>query len=272
METITSTANPLIKYLSRLKKRSFRQQEGKFLIEGPLVIEEALANSWPLEMLLFTPELLESTPGQRLVMPLEGGPIKLVEVSEAVFKTLADTQTPRGLLGLARIREHSLEDIISSGSGSALLLVVVDGVQDPGNLGTIIRSSDAFGAHGVLLTRGSVDLYNDKTLRSTMGSIFHLPVLQGLKVEALVEQLQGKGIPTAVALASGGTPVAEMDFKVPMALVVGSEARGPSSHFFTPGDTGVAGVSIPMPGRSESLNAAVAASVLLYEISRQRGA
>ncbi|MHB8155961.1 MAG: TrmH family RNA methyltransferase, partial [Desulfocucumaceae bacterium] len=187
-----------------------------------------------------------------------------VQVDDRLISELTSTETPQGVLALCVMKSPLLGDILG---GSRGLAVIADGVSDPGNLGTIIRSADAFGADGVILTMGSVDLYNSKVLRSTMGSVFHLPILNDTAPAGLFECLQKGGLRLLVGVPAGGSPVSRLDLRGPLALVVGSEAKGPSRELLSlPHQR----VTIPMPGGSESLNAAVAASILLYEVARQR--
>ncbi|MFZ5642350.1 MAG: TrmH family RNA methyltransferase [Bacillota bacterium] len=271
MEPVTSMQNPLIKYLMKLKRRKFRESEGRFVIEGIRFVEEAIKSGWPVENLIFTPGLSESGRGDDLASASQSLGINRIIVNDKLMRELASTETPQGVLALCRMREWGMEDIFKdrphTGFGHNKLVVVVDGVSDPGNLGTIIRSADAFGSHGALLTTGTVDLYNSKSLRATMGSVFHLPVVNNADPATLYDRLAEKGIALLVGVPEGGVPINRLNLKPPLALVVGSEADGPSRELFSyPHEK----ATIPMPGQSESLNAAVAASVMLYEAFRQR--
>ncbi|MCL6634902.1 MAG: RNA methyltransferase [Peptococcaceae bacterium] len=236
--------NPRVKYLRRLGSRRFREREGAFLVEGVRFVEEALASGWPVEMLVYCPGFMRGRRGQELLEGAAGA--EVVEVEESLFKELAGTDTPQGILAVVRRRRAALEDL-QFDRGPALL-VLVDGVQDPGNLGTIVRAADAAGAGGVLLLKGTADIYNPKALRATMGSLFHLPVVQGLAPAQVLACLAGRGVRTVAGHPRGEKLVYESDLTVPCALVVGSEAGGVSGEVLK----GVSElVRIPMPGRAE---------------------
>ena len=270
MDTVTSSQNPFVKYLGKLKNRRFREREGKFLIEGARFVEEALKSGWPVEGLVYSGDFPESgrwagiAAAQRL-------DIRIITVTGKVMKELASTETPQGVMALCGMKSWRVEDILAGrpgrGEGKNTLVVVADGVSDPGNLGTIIRSADAFGADGAVLTRGTVDPYNSKVLRSTMGSVFHIPVAGGADPAGLYRGLTDKGVGLLVGVPEGGVPVSRLDLCGPLALVVGSEAWGPSRELLSLPHKKA---TIPMPGGAESLNAAVAASIMLYGAARQR--
>ncbi|MDD4335515.1 MAG: RNA methyltransferase, partial [Desulfotomaculaceae bacterium] len=163
-------------------------------------------------------------------------------------------------------RDYSLEGLKINDSA---LLVLVDGVQDPGNLGAIVRSADAAGAGGVVLLKGSADIYNPKALRATMGSIFHLPIIQGVAADEIIPYLTRRGIKIVAGDPRAGRVLFEVDLKAPCALAVGSEASGVGALLRESVDELA---RIPMPGRAESLNVAISVSIMLYEALRQRGA
>ncbi|MFZ5631856.1 MAG: TrmH family RNA methyltransferase [Bacillota bacterium] len=271
MELIKSLQNPLVKYLQKLNRRKFREQEGRFLIEGFRFVEEALESGWPVDKVIYSPDLLKSPRGADLLAAAARENIKTVEVDQKIISALASTETPQGIMALCLTAKWQVSDVTGAPrAGKAkkdVLVVVVDGVGDPGNLGTIIRSADAFGADGAILLKGTVDLYNDKTMRSTMGSFFHLPVVSNAGIEELRGLLSEGGFGLLVGVPEGGVPVDSLDLERPLALVVGSEAAGPSGELLSlPHEK----TTIPMPGRAESLNAGVAASIMMYEIVRQR--
>lgn len=270
MEPIKSLHNPLVKYLLKMNKKRFREQEGKFVVEGARFVEEALASGWPVEGVIYSPGVLKSGRGADVVAAAASRNIKTIPVDENVMARLAGTEAPQGILALCGMKNRTLEEVAglrkAGGGQQDILLVVVDGISDPGNLGTIIRSAHAFGADGAVLLKGTVDLYNDKTLRSTMGSVFHLPVVQGAGAADL-DRLIREGMFLLVGVPRGGAPVDRLDAFRPLGLVVGSESAGPSGEILSlPHQK----VTIPMPGRAESLNAAVAASIMIYQVSRLR--
>lgn len=258
--------NPRIKYLRRLSSRRFRDQEGKFLVEGVRFVEEALNSAWPVEMLVYSQKTFETTRGKTLLEIAASRGVSLIEVEEALFGELAGTDTPQGVLAMVRQRGSMLENLETADKPA--LLVLVDGVQDPGNLGTIVRSADAAGAGGVILIKGTADIYNPKALRATMGSIFHVPVVQGVTADEVMSYLGRREIKTVVGDPRGEKIVYESNLTVPCALVAGGEAGGAGEAVLARASERV---RIPMPGRAESMNVAISAAILLYEAVRQRG-
>lgn len=262
---LASRQNPRIKYLRRLAARRFRDKEGKFLVEGIRFVEEALNSSFPVEMLVYCRKAGNTPRGQTLLATAAARDIPLLEVEETLFQELADTVTPQGVLALVARRRLELTDL-RAGAGP-WLLVLVDGVLDPGNLGTIVRAADAAGADGVILLKGTADIFSPKALRATMGSIFHVPLIQGVPVTEIKSFLARHGIKLIAGTPHEGKIVSASNLAVSCAIGVGSESRGL-------GETVLSGaverVYIPMPGRAESLNVAVSAAILLYEAVRQR--
>ncbi|MBE3588385.1 MAG: RNA methyltransferase [Thermoanaerobacteraceae bacterium] len=258
---IKSHGNNLIKYVRRLSRRRQRDKEGRFLLEGVRLVQEALSSGWPVEMLLYTGGVEE-----RIAALLERARqkgIRTVTVAEKLLGEITDTVTPQGVLAVVKKPAYILEELFLN---APTLLVLVEGVADPGNLGTIIRSADAAGAGGVVLLPGTVDLYNPKTIRSTMGSLFHLPVVPAGEAE-LLSFLHSSGIQVVAGVPRGGIPLWAVDLTRPTALLVGGEAAGISTPWR---DRAAHLAVIPMPGRAESLNVAAAASIMLYEAVRQR--
>ncbi len=261
MELITSKHNPMIKYFQKLKKRRFREQEKKFLVEGFRFVEEAVKAGSILESIIYSPEFLNSGRGKQVIFAVDEQAVKKIFVAKNIIDSLASTDSPQGVLAVCRMKEWNIDKLFLNKNS---FIVLVDGVTDPGNLGTIIRSADAFGADGAILMSGTVDIYNDKALRATMGSIFHLPVFQNISLEDLPKQLHSGEIELLVGDPREGRPLDSIEVKRPVMLVVGSEATGPSEGILSLPHKKV---TIPMPGKAESLNAAVAASIMLYQIA-----
>lgn len=261
---VASLQNPLIKYIRKLAHRKYREKEQKFLVEGSLMVAEALRFNWPLELLVCTGEWGASAAGKKALELAGGVNLKCLAVEKKVFDAIAAAETPQGVLAVACRREEDFAGLLKK---KPSLLLLVDAIQDPGNLGAMIRSADAAGADGVLLTRGTVDLYNPKTLRATMGSVFHLPVLTASGVDGLLEELAEAGLQLVAGDPGAKRILAGCDFTRPTVLAVGNEARGCSEKILRRADRIV---RIPMPGRAESLNAAMAAAIMLYEVIRQR--
>ena len=231
------------------------------LLETPRMVEDALAGSVPISALLVRSSAKSKFAGlaERL-----SAATALYEVAPAVFDTLVTTETSPGLLALAEQPTWREQDLFPAGSPA--LILVLAGLQDPGNLGTILRAAEAFGATGVVLAPGTVSPYNAKALRATAGAIFRIPILRGLPAGDIVSLLRRKRVKLFATVVSGGLPPARADFSAPLAVVFGSEAAGIPPEFRSAGEP----LTIPLAPHAESLNVASAASVILYEIARQR--
>ena len=264
---ITSPANPLIKETVRLKGR--RGGQGAFLVEGPHLIEAAVeAPGCEVLRVFFSGEFSSRKEGRQLLQRTAkaGGPQgqpAFFEVPEKVLSKLSDTKSPQGVVAVVALRGVRLEEVPFKASP---FLVVCDGVQDPGNLGTIIRVADAADADAVVCMPGTCDPFSPKVLRSTAGSLFHVPVLSA-GCEALAAYCDANGIQLCVTDVRAETSIYEHDLTRAVALVFGSEAHGASGFLR---ERAARLVRIPIPGRAESLNVATAASICLYEAVRQR--
>lgn len=237
-----------------LEKRSARRKEGKFVIEGPRLIEEA---GQKINFLVYS----ENLP---IVKELGADGVPAYKVSKKEFAALSGVDAPQGVLGVVRLFSYKLDDVLR---GDKTLIVYCAGVRDPGNLGTIIRSADALGATGVVLSKGTVDLYNQKVVRSTMGSIFHLPLVTVEDDAETIEQLKKKNVKIIATSAEGKKNCSEADLKGPVAILVGNEGAGLPDDLAGLADETI---SIPMAGKAESLNAGVATAIVLYEALGQR--
>jgi len=261
---LVSSSNKWVKYVKKLSRRRFRDREGKFVLEGVRAVEEGLKASDIIEIIMVSPRLRASERGEQLIENAGKTGITTVEVSDNVMAGLSDTETPQGVLAVARRRNEALAEILDS---SPSLLVLVDGVQDPGNLGTIVRTAAGAGAQGMILLPGTVDLYNPKTLRSSMGNIFQLPIIDKGNRKEILHTLEDAGLTFITGDPGAQRPVYGVDLTVPVVIVVGSEAHGVQSDILAL--TGYR-VIIPMAKGVESLNVAVAAGIMLYEVIRQR--
>ncbi|MFD2615149.1 TrmH family RNA methyltransferase [Paenibacillus gansuensis] len=256
---ITSVHNPRVKQWAQLLDRKGRMAQGKFLIEGTHLVLEALKSQEELECVVFS--LDKGIPGE--LTEYAGQRTEWLGASDAVIAKCTDAKTPQPVFAV--VRKPAADDAAWLQDPQALV-VVVDGVQDPGNLGTIIRSADAVGASGVVLGKGTVDLFNPKTVRSTMGSLFHLPIVEADLTELLpkAEDAGAKVIGTSLQADKN---CYEHNFTTASWIVLGNESAGvsPETEAFVTDR-----LIIPMRGQSESLNVAMAATVLLYEALRQR--
>lgn len=264
MPLVESKNNSRVKYVKKLARRRFRDREGKFVLEGFRAVEEVLKLSGTVEFILFSPSARATSRGEQLFAAAREAGIAAVEVAENIMRDLAGTETPQGVLAVVCRREVSLDDILST---SPSLLVLVDGVQDPGNLGTIVRTSAGAGAQGLILLPGTVDLYNPKTLRSTMGNIFKLPVVMAGQRSEVLKKIRNAGLELVVGDPRAEKAVFEIDLTGPVVIAVGNEARGVQEDILMHSRHRV---HIPMSAGVDSLNVAVAAGIMLYEVVRQR--
>ena len=249
------------KLIRNLQRRRVRESEGLFLAEGVRVVEELLAAGIVLRLVLLSPSLEDTERGAALARRLESEPATR-SVDAATLGALADTRTTQGVLAVAEVPSDGLGDVEPRGAAVALVL---DGVQDPGNLGTLTRAAAAFGCELVACLPGTVDPWNPKAVRASAGTVFRLPVLR-TDPEALAEWLDRHGF-RLVGAEAEGEPVGDVTASQRIALAVGNEGAGLSPavrercHQL---------VSVPMRGGTESLNVAVAGGILLYELTRER--
>jgi RNA methyltransferase, TrmH family len=232
-----------------------------FLLEGIHLVMEAFRSEIDIKSVLYSIE--KGIPAELSEYAKPGASSEWIGVSDAVLAKCTETQTPQGVVAVCRKLRWTAEDLLAQPDA---LVIAVDGVQDPGNLGTIIRSADAVGATGVLLGRGTVDVYNPKTVRSTMGSMFHLPVVDG-DLRSILPIAKEKGIRLVGTRLGASRHCYELDMTQPTWFLMGNEGSGLSPDIEAYVDTDIV---IPMRGRAESLNVAMATSVLLYEAMRQR--
>ncbi len=227
-------------------------------IEGDHLLEEALRSGMVLKSVFVS----ERRPVPRMVP--RG--VEILHLTDEVFASVVETQSPQGVAALMVPPVRTLEDVFET--VAAPLILIAAGLQDPGNLGTLVRSAEAFGAAGVLTTQGTVSAWNQKVLRASAGSVFRVPVVGGTATE--IEGLKRRGVRLIAAVGAddfGVVLAQEMDFTVGCAVMIGNEGSGLTAEWMEMCD---ARVTIPCPGPVESLNAAVAGSLLLYEASRQR--
>jgi TrmH family RNA methyltransferase len=255
--SITSAKNPLLKSLRRAIARGGLTEDGLAVAEGFHLLHEARRSGCAIVTIIASesaaPEVASRARGL--------SDTRLLTLPDALFHGISSTDAPQGVISLVRPPAWTLEDTLR---GSALVLVL-DGLQEPGNAGAILRAAEAFGATGAVLLKGAVSPYNPKALRASAGSLFRLPCVTGAEVPDLIAAIEQKGIALFAALPAFGGEPSSADFRRPCALVIGSEAHGVSEGLTrraTP-------LTIPTAG-VESLNAAVAAGILLYEARRQR--
>jgi len=255
---VSSRANARVKQLRAAFQGHARLSGGMVAIEGDHLLQEALRSGMVLKT-VFVSE-------RREVPRIVPRGVEVLRLTDDVFASVVETQSPQGVAALLVPPVPTLEDVM--GRASASLILVAAGLQDPGNLGTLVRSAEAFGATGVLTTPGTVSAWNQKALRASVGSVFRMPVVAVTASE--IEGLKQRGVRLIAAVGAddfGVVAAQEMDFTSACALMIGNEGAGLAAEWMEMCD---ARVTIPCPGKVESLNAAVAGSLLLYEASRQR--
>lgn len=252
---LTSVHNPKIAAAARLKKRTFREEDRRFLVEGAQGVGEALEEPGQLLSLFSTEDL------DPLVIRARQAAVDVSVVSEAVMSKLTSTVTPQGIVGVSPFVDVDQGRLSDDGC-----IAVLHEVRDPGNAGTVLRSADAAGASGVVFTTSSVDVYNSKTVRSSAGSIFHLPIVRGVSTVEAVERARGCGRRILAMDGAGEEDLYAVDLSGPIAFVFGNEAHGLPEEVRGLADSTV---RVPHQGKAESLNLAAAASVCLFEWARR---
>jgi TrmH family RNA methyltransferase len=260
VESITSAANPLVKELRRAIGRGSLTEDGLFIAESSHLLEEALRSGCEIPVVLVA-ESVESRLNR--AGPTSSLP-RIVILPDALFQTITTTETSQGVIALVRPPKWTLDQVFALKS----LVVVLDGIQDPGNVGSILRSAEAFGATGAIFVKGTVGPQHPKTLRAAAGSLFRVPYVTGLDAPSVCALLRKERVVVYAAMPyTGSEHLAEdVDLRRRCALIIGGEGHGIGKELHEMAEY----VAIPTVG-VESLNAAVAAAVLLYETRRQRG-
>ncbi|MFO7820123.1 MAG: RNA methyltransferase [Halanaerobacter sp.] len=261
---ITSSSNGKIKYLRSLYQKKYRRENKQFVLEGVRLIEEAVKEEINLTQVFYSDYLLRNRQGERLLKGLEKRGVEIYEIADDLLGQVADTVSPQGILAIADKIEYSLNDILSK---EKELILIIDQIQDPGNLGTIIRTADAAGFDGLITTKGTVSLYNQKTIRATMGSFFRTPIAKVNDLDILENKIKESYFNLVVADTAGESYHFEIDYLPASAIVVGNEAHGPRQELI---DMAEQLIKIPLLGGAESLNVAMATSVIAYEAVRQK--
>jgi len=260
-QVINSPQNPLIKsYKKLLKSSGCRRKESKLALEGPNLIREAVKAGIYPSTVFFTGLYYENE-GREWLIELQSADKYLLDSS--LFNKMAETENPRGV---AAIVPYDFNNPFPAKSNSSIY-IILDSLQDPGNMGTIIRTAAAVGVNTIYCLKGTVDPFSPKVLRATAGNIFRVRIEEVQNSALLVEELKAKGIITAAAIPGSGKIYWSADLKEPLALMIGNEARGLSGELL---DQAELKIQLPLADGVESLNASVAAGVILYEALRQR--
>lgn len=255
---ITSSSNQQMKNITMLmKKAKARREQGLFVAEGRKMCREVPAE-W-LEKVYVSESFLQEPEAEEL---MKGKAYEVV--ADSVFKSISDTQTPQGVLCMVRMPQYELTDLLR---GEDTHLLVLESIQDPGNLGTMLRTGEGAGITGIIMNQTTVDLFNPKTIRSTMGSIYRVPYFVTEDLKKTIEELKEQKIGVYAAHLQGKMQYDEPVYLGGTAFLIGNEGNGLSDETAELADTYI---RIPMAGKVESLNAAVSAALLMYEVNRQR--
>ncbi|MBX9877142.1 MAG: RNA methyltransferase [Candidatus Obscuribacterales bacterium] len=259
VDAITSNTNPLLKKIRSLHQRSFREKYAAYILEGERLLEEALLKGVELEEIIASETFFK----QGLGRLSDANLARLLTVPDKIFAELATTTNPSGILAIAKIKTVNPKKLFSG----TPLVVIADAIQDPGNLGTLIRTSLAASASGLIMTKGTVDPYNPKVVRSAMGASFQLPCLWDMDTNEAIKLCRDNGLQVVASAAEGTKYFWQANMTKPTAIIVGNEGQGLSQNVLDAADEIIA---IPMSDKSESLNAAQAATIFLFEAVRQR--
>ena len=259
---INSTSNKQVKRVVSLRsKAKARREEGMYVVEGLRMCREL--NPEDVDALYVTENFAGNRDNRKWMERF-----RPETVSDAAMNVMADTRTPQGVLAVVRQKRYTMDDIVRPASGvRPLAIMVLETIQDPGNLGTMFRTAEGAGVTGILMSRDTVDIFNPKTIRSTMGSIYRMPFLYTEDLKKDISELQKEGIHFYAAHLKGKASYDEADYQKPSAFLIGNEGNGLTTEI---ADLADIYIRIPMEGKLESLNAAMAAGILMYEANRQR--
>jgi TrmH family RNA methyltransferase len=265
LRRIEGRHNPLLKQLRQAFSRAQRTAEGDCAIEGLRMIEEAIRSGLRFRAVFFRESAQDRA--ERL-LPQIGAHVETLLLPDKLFDVSVPSETPQGVAALVRLKESSLDDVLEKERLQVGPIMALAGLQDPGNLGTIIRSAEAFGSAGIILGEGTVSPLNAKAVRASAGSIFRLPVVAAAAaLEDVVTKLRAQNVRLIATSSHKGTPLDQANLTGPIAVFIGSEGSGLTRGLMTQIDEVVA---IPHTAQVESLNAGVAGSIILYEAARQR--
>jgi len=262
MQSIISATNALYKEVKSLKQKKFRDESDEYLIEGIRFVDEALKESINIKSFFVSEKISKVKGGAELLDRIMDSNVYVYEISDHLLEGISDTENSQGVVAVVHMKKYAIEEIVPKSKK----LLVLETIQDPGNMGTIIRTADATGFDGVITLKGCVDIYNSKVLRSTMGSIFHIPVVCQADMDVTIKLIRDNKLKSFAAHLKGMKSIYEADMSSGGVIFVGNEANGLSEELSECADELV---KIPMPGKAESLNASIASALFMYEMIRQ---
>ena len=263
-EIITSPHNDIIKLAGALKQKKYRDKHGLFMIEGARLAEEGIKSGWTIFACLYTEEAEKNKRIQAILELVANKGCRMILIPSSIYNKITDTEQPQGIMLLIEKRVFTIEELLVK--PSTHLIVVLDGLQDPGNVGTVIRTADAVGCSGVI-TIGSADLFAAKTVRASMGSLFHVSVIESSSRSGIIASLRKARVNILATALDSSTVYFEADLRKAVAVIFGNEGQGVSDEMLAGAD---GRLNIPIYGQAESLNVAVSSAVILYEALRQR--
>lgn len=264
-EIITSPQNQFIKLAVSLKQKKYRDDLSLFIVEGVRLVEEAAQSSWLVETCIYTTEVLQLDRVQQIIADLKSKNCRMIQVPGILFAKITDTKAPQGIMVIAQKYTYQLSEVLITGMKP--FFVVLDELQDPGNVGTIIRTAAAAGVTGVILTKGCTDVFASKVVRASMGSIFHVPIFEGVTNSDVISFFAKHKIDILATSLESSNVYFKADCNKSLAIVFGNEANGVSPQLLEHAQDKL---HIPLLGRVESLNVAASAAIILYEVVRQR--
>ena len=264
MKLITSGDNQLYKAVARLKQKKYRDQKGKYIIEGPNLLSEALRNQEKIDFVIKSSAC--NSADWKQILQNSGEKLDILELSAELFRNLTDTEMPQGIIAVVSKRVYTEHDFFETDRPGSNL-IILDRLQDPGNIGTILRTADAAGYMGAVLIKGTGDIYAPKVVRAAAGSLFRIPVLFTDSAQETLSILRRHKRTILCTTPNCDRYYYDVPMNGNIALIIGNEGNGASQELLCNSDINV---KIPMNGNVESLNAAVSAGILMYESVRQR--
>ena len=265
-ELITSTSNPLVRRVRKLRHRKYRESENVFLIEGIAHVRQAIDNGADIEQILVSPDLLTSRPTLDVVAAQEASGTRVTRLGREAFESIMERDHPSGLAATVRSTDHPLTTLTAAPGD---FFDALYDVGNPGNLGSIIRTVDAVGGHGVIIVGDSTDHRHPAAVKASMGTLFTVPIFQTKSLDDLFAWSMMENVRVVTTSVRGDRLLWDTSFEEPTLFLFGSEAMGLPEEVLRRGDLSV---RLPMDGAASSLNLAVAAGVILYEVRRQRQA
>jgi len=255
--TITSKDNEIIKHIRKLRDKKFRDENNEFVIEGLKMLEEAINEKIKIKMIIVCDEYLIS-PKIKKELLYKLAKEKVIYVNEKVFKYISEVTTPQGILAV--VEKNKSDEIDYSKD----LFLILDNIQDPGNMGTILRTADSIGLNQIIVSKGTADSYNSKVVRSTMGAIFRINIIEVIDLVDIIKEFKKHKIQIFATDLATTDSIYDVNYKK-SAIIIGNEGNGVSKEILEKSDKKI---KIPMPGKTESLNASVATGIILYNAIR----